>query len=101
MFPENIVQATIEQVKTTRGLFDLIVIFLCLFVGLICVEYSYSYNNLTQTNITKVRFNTRFVAGGNFLGEKYEKHRSLRKISEFHRFDHILFGIWSDNWNDG
>lgn len=49
MFAENIIQATIEQVKTTR-------------------EYSYVYDNVTNTNITKVKFNTRFVAGTNYLG---------------------------------
>ena len=27
------------------------------------------YNNITHTNVTKVKFTTRYVAGANFLGE--------------------------------
>jgi len=69
MFAENIIQATLEQVKTTRGLsekkrLNSIRSSLLFFFA----EYSYVYNNITNTNTTKVKFNTRFVAGTNYLG---------------------------------
>ncbi len=65
MFAENIIQAGLEQVKTTRGL---IKNWLIVFFYFICLEYSYIYNNITNTNVTKVKFVTRYVAGANFLG---------------------------------
>jgi len=49
MFAENIIQAGLEQVKTTR-------------------DISFFYNNETKINETRVKFQTRFVAGTNFLG---------------------------------
>ncbi|CAF0965034.1 unnamed protein product [Adineta steineri] len=49
MFAENIIQAGLEQVKTTR-------------------INEVVFNNITHTNITKVKFATRYVAGTNFLG---------------------------------
>ncbi|CAF1323400.1 unnamed protein product [Rotaria magnacalcarata] len=47
MFAENILQAAIEQVKTTRGT---------------------EIVNLNGTAVPKVKFTTRYVAGTNFLG---------------------------------
>ncbi|CAF3485857.1 unnamed protein product [Rotaria sordida] len=49
MFAENIIQAALEQVKTTR-------------------EYLNVSDIKTNTSITKVKFNTRYVAGTNYLG---------------------------------
>ncbi|CAF4614516.1 unnamed protein product, partial [Rotaria socialis] len=49
MFAENIIQAGLEQIKTTRE--NLVV-----------------YNNATNMTVTKVKFITRYVAGTNFLG---------------------------------
>ncbi|CAF2523243.1 unnamed protein product [Rotaria sp. Silwood2] len=47
MFAENIIQAALEQVKTTR---------------------EYDTVNVNGTAVTKVKFITRYVAGTNFLG---------------------------------
>jgi len=47
MFAENIIQAALEQVKTTR-------------------EFTTVYVN--GTSVQKIAFNTRYVAGANFLG---------------------------------
>ncbi|UJR15489.1 hypothetical protein I4U23_002432 [Adineta vaga] len=47
MFAENIIQAALEQVKTTRD---------------------YSTVRLNDSNVTKVKFSTRYVSGTNFLG---------------------------------
>ena len=65
MFAENIIQAAIEQVKTTRSTpcstrttFG---------TGAICVLV-YSTSEINGTNITKVAFTTRYVPGANFLG---------------------------------
>ncbi|CAF1656862.1 unnamed protein product [Rotaria magnacalcarata] len=49
MFAENIIQAGLEQIKTTRE--NLVV-----------------HNNATNMTVTKVKFITRYVAGTNFLG---------------------------------
>ncbi|CAF0908525.1 unnamed protein product [Didymodactylos carnosus] len=47
MFAENIIQAGLEQVKTTR---------------------EYEFFNDSGINRTKVKFHTRYIAGANFLG---------------------------------
>ncbi|UJR31383.1 hypothetical protein I4U23_018877 [Adineta vaga] len=49
MFAENIIQATLEQVKTTRTYYNVT-------------------NAATGDYITKLKFETRYVAGANFLG---------------------------------
>ena len=69
MFAENIIQAALEQVKTTRG---------DQFFGLARIVYrstslffSHSdYITINETLPPKVKFTTRYVAGTNFLGNR-------------------------------
>lgn len=72
MFAENIIQAALEQVKTTRGnqltfssennktTSENIDVFV--------LDFTTVYVN--GTSVQKVAFNTRYVAGANFLGKK-------------------------------
>jgi hypothetical protein len=71
MFAENIIQAGLEQVKTTRGSTE----------NNFHIENYFSYFvdyynvtttiNGTTTTVTKLKFITRYVAGSNFLGSNY------------------------------
>ncbi len=66
MFAENIIQAALEQVKTTRGIQQN-------FLGFFFEIYKLNilvYTEVNGTTSPKVKFITRYVAGTNFLGSK-------------------------------
>lgn len=68
MFAENIIQAGLEQVKTTRG-DSLNEIHSSYFFHFLSMNFS-EYKNISvnDTIVQKVTFTTRYVAGANFLG---------------------------------
>ena len=65
MFAENIIQAALEQVKTTRGNSSNFISYSIL-VNLFILDYII----VNETLPPKVKFTTRYVAGTNFLGNK-------------------------------
>lgn len=64
MFAENIIQAALEQVKTTRG------------NPLECsisertISLPLDYIFINETEPPKIKFTTRYVSGTNFLGNR-------------------------------
>lgn len=81
MFAENIVQAMLEQVKTTRGKslqsnqsFDSV-------LTLSRLDTILVHDNITGIATEKLRFTTRYVAGTNFLGKAQWSVKEKQQIS--------------------
>ena len=66
MFAENVIQAALEQVKTTRSTPVLNAHGEDPTATVSALVYSNS--DVNGTNVTKVTFTTRYVPGANFLG---------------------------------